>query len=282
MQVVNNIDYESNYSQRMSPLFELGKESLICKFEKDTYEKFDFGHDDIDELIRLATDDSYSDIEVDSDEKDGYRFYYATIHAVYALGMIKAVKSIPYILDRMKREANDSDYLNESIVSYIGYMGSVGLKDFEEYTFQNPEMYDLITVFDGIDKILKYEPESARQIESIMMRYLNNAQTHPAALSFAISTLIDIGADKHIELIRKTFKSKDVDTMFRGDLEDIEIELGLRARRETPKPKNKLNDIIELYNSVSQQHTQPNLSVGRNDPCPCGSGKKYKKCCLNK
>ena len=21
-------------------------------------------------------------------------------------------------------------------------------------------------------------------------------------------------------------------------------------------------------------------SVGRNDPCPCGSGKKYKKCCM--
>ncbi|MBN0386927.1 SEC-C domain-containing protein, partial [Pseudomonas aeruginosa] len=22
--------------------------------------------------------------------------------------------------------------------------------------------------------------------------------------------------------------------------------------------------------------------VGRNDPCPCGSGKKYKQCCLAK
>ena len=22
--------------------------------------------------------------------------------------------------------------------------------------------------------------------------------------------------------------------------------------------------------------------VGRNDPCPCGSGKKFKKCCLGK
>lgn len=22
-------------------------------------------------------------------------------------------------------------------------------------------------------------------------------------------------------------------------------------------------------------------NIGRNDPCPCGSGKKYKKCCLN-
>lgn len=24
------------------------------------------------------------------------------------------------------------------------------------------------------------------------------------------------------------------------------------------------------------------MKIGRNDPCPCGSGKKYKKCCLNK
>lgn len=24
------------------------------------------------------------------------------------------------------------------------------------------------------------------------------------------------------------------------------------------------------------------LTVNRNDPCPCGSGKKYKKCCLPK
>jgi preprotein translocase subunit SecA len=22
--------------------------------------------------------------------------------------------------------------------------------------------------------------------------------------------------------------------------------------------------------------------VGRNDPCPCGSGKKFKKCCMNR
>lgn len=27
------------------------------------------------------------------------------------------------------------------------------------------------------------------------------------------------------------------------------------------------------------RHTEPR--VGRNDPCPCGSGKKYKKCCLH-
>ena len=25
---------------------------------------------------------------------------------------------------------------------------------------------------------------------------------------------------------------------------------------------------------------KPHSAVGRNDPCPCGSGKKYKKCCM--
>ena len=28
--------------------------------------------------------------------------------------------------------------------------------------------------------------------------------------------------------------------------------------------------------------TRPSSKIGRNDPCPCGSGKKYKHCCLNR
>ena len=34
---------------------------------------------------------------------------------------------------------------------------------------------------------------------------------------------------------------------------------------------------------TSKEVTEPVHSgpkIGRNDPCPCGSGKKYKKCCL--
>ena len=32
--------------------------------------------------------------------------------------------------------------------------------------------------------------------------------------------------------------------------------------------------------AMAQPRTNPLRDVGRNDPCPCGSGKKYKKCCL--
>src|SRR5713101_5371057 len=31
-----------------------------------------------------------------------------------------------------------------------------------------------------------------------------------------------------------------------------------------------------------RQSTRPMSAIGRNDPCPCGSGKKYKRCCLGK
>ncbi|MCM1480230.1 MAG: SEC-C metal-binding domain-containing protein [Muribaculaceae bacterium] len=31
--------------------------------------------------------------------------------------------------------------------------------------------------------------------------------------------------------------------------------------------------------TVSNAPRKVGAKVGRNDPCPCGSGKKYKKCC---
>lgn len=31
-----------------------------------------------------------------------------------------------------------------------------------------------------------------------------------------------------------------------------------------------------------EPYVRPEPKIGRNDPCPCGSGKKYKKCCLEK
>ena len=32
----------------------------------------------------------------------------------------------------------------------------------------------------------------------------------------------------------------------------------------------------------SKPYTRSTKKIGRNDPCPCGSGKKYKHCCMNK
>ena len=35
-----------------------------------------------------------------------------------------------------------------------------------------------------------------------------------------------------------------------------------------------------IYEEVFEEPVINTVKVGRNDPCPCGSGKKYKNCCL--
>lgn len=46
------------------------------------------------------------------------------------------------------------------------------------------------------------------------------------------------------------------------------------------------DNIIPLANyqrpADNKEKKQPDKKLGRNDPCPCGSGKKYKRCCWNK
>jgi hypothetical protein len=36
----------------------------------------------------------------------------------------------------------------------------------------------------------------------------------------------------------------------------------------------------DLFGDVMVPYVRPAPKIGRNEPCPCGSGKKYKKCCL--
>lgn len=48
---------------------------------------------------------------------------------------------------------------------------------------------------------------------------------------------------------------------------------------EPNKPEN-ISDVERLLNPIPPVKHTPR--VGRNDPCPCLSGKKYKKCCLDK
>jgi hypothetical protein len=38
---------------------------------------------------------------------------------------------------------------------------------------------------------------------------------------------------------------------------------------------------LENFNWAPQQPIVREIKIGRNDPCHCGSGKKYKKCCLD-
>jgi uncharacterized protein YecA (UPF0149 family) len=37
--------------------------------------------------------------------------------------------------------------------------------------------------------------------------------------------------------------------------------------------------VVDFINESTYYKTIKSTKIGRNDPCPCGSGLKYKKCC---
>ncbi len=63
-------------------------------------------------------------------------------------------------------------------------------------------------------------------------------------------------------------------TLFGDTIEEL-------SRWDSFKPKPSSDEppwgMSEAY---GMPHRDPLRKVGRNDPCPCGSGKKFKKCCL--
>lgn len=53
---------------------------------------------------------------------------------------------------------------------------------------------------------------------------------------------------------------------------------------ESPQNDFREKDLEKLLRRAAAELNKPEkkIKIGRNDPCPCGSGKKYKKCCMNK
>ena len=57
-------------------------------------------------------------------------------------------------------------------------------------------------------------------------------------------------------------------------MDDLEEEFQRRKRRELEQARMAGAGEMQAVQQVVRGD-----KVGRNDPCPCGSGKKYKKCC---
>lgn len=54
------------------------------------------------------------------------------------------------------------------------------------------------------------------------------------------------------------------------------------AQRGIRYPTDWVEDDAEYVCEECQKKEEAAIKVSRNAPCPCGSGKKYKHCCLNK
>lgn len=81
----------------------------------------------------------------------------------------------------------------------------------------------------------RYPEERERCIQGIAA-VLEKYETNNEGLNgFLIGDLIDVKAVEHIDLIKQAFEANAVDKFVNGDVEDVQIEMGLLEKRITPE-----------------------------------------------
>ena len=119
------------------------------------------------------------------------------------------------------------------------------------------------------------DPEDVDGIEQFCNGYVSGVTLHPdwrkdkiAAAAAAMLAVLG-GLVPHEEL-------KDPDGQPWPDLDDF-LD---RQRLELKEHVRQLWKHWAPGRKIAAASVRAKKQVGRNDPCPCGSGKKYKKCCL--
>ena len=86
-------------------------------------------------------------------------------------------------------------------------------------------------------------------------------------------------AEREFELFGDTVA--ELSSWAYSDLEG-DSEQGFEEDEGGWQPGERIEDGRVLWSAGDGPAVNPYKDVGRNDPCPCGSGKKFKKCCLGK
>lgn len=128
---------------------------------------------------------------------------------------------------------------------------------------------------------------------------------------FLVVDLMDLRQRQFLPQIEKLYEMGYVHPTICGSFEDV-AKMMKKGRREPSYHKQELLSLQEIYRDLyedeeyedgyedeydpedlygvlsepyvnredSDPYVREHKKIGRNDPCPCGSGKKFKKCCL--
>lgn len=274
------------YSDRIAPLLSIGKKGVATEESINYIEAFGFTDEDIPELLKLAQDNDiftfdYSDISDD----EGWEFY-GVVHAWYALSQMEAPKAKEIFIHLIENTNNgfSDDWILSGFRDLIKpYRQEIHPYFIETILSEKHDQWVRVEYLDVLrDMVQKGEIEIS-MIDTLIESILKTSQDE-IINTMAISACIKLKLIHHHDLIAQCFTNDLVDIYHLGDLEDVEIALGLKTKREHPRKLTNMQKMFasEFGRNVSVTHVREEPKIGRNDPCPCGSGKKYKKCCQNK
>ncbi|MEE9214519.1 MAG: DUF1186 domain-containing protein [Thermodesulfobacteriota bacterium] len=244
------------------------------------------------------------------------------IHAIFLLTELNATESLDKVLQLLRQgekllEFWLGDFLNEEVWRTIYQLGNNQLEKLKTFVLE-PNIYTFARsgICDAVAQIVYHEPERkpeiVKWIKDVLEYLLNNKDDENLIdsdfIAFIFCDIIQLKAEELLPLVRIFFDNDLVSIGICGDFQDVEKDIINRPERDYYKhelfniydrythilttwagyneeKEEEINNDLNDYGYTDFQQEESIRSepkVGRNNPCPCGSGKKYKKCCWNK
>ncbi|MDR1161417.1 MAG: DUF1186 domain-containing protein [Tannerellaceae bacterium] len=264
---------------------------------------------DLEKVLDNAVD-SYAYLSKKDEEVEGHCFF--ALHAFFLLAELQAEESLPKVLSILVYDDDFldfwfSDYMAQYMWIYFFRIGFSRIGEMKPFLF-NPSVnaYAKGCIIDAmVQTALHYPKKKQEMIElytGIIDYYLSLPEDSIDTdfITILVEGAIDGTFKSLLPQIKELYDREYVDSCFsvtykdalrymKGDVNEREVDDIYTIYQNELNMSGENFDLDDYaddddYYDYDDTPIQPatSIKVGRNDPCPCGSGKKYKKCCLGK
>jgi TPR repeat protein len=171
----------------------------------------------------------------------------------------------------------------EAQAEYASILFDSGQFDSALSMFEYAEKFGVDAAYRGLAGFYEDNRTGKRDIQKALNYLRMGAKLNGPECLCALGRLYHLG-----QLVEKS-ESKAVEYMLKAiqigsfSAEEYYFNDILKVRKkQRERFENKASDQFNNIKALFSMGHEPPKNIGRNDPCYCGSGKKHKKCCLNK
>lgn len=243
-------------------------------------------------LTEMALDETYYRyFEGNENDTRGY----TRVHAVRALEEL-GEDAAPAIEPLLPLLGEEDDWVREEMPLLYTSIGPKSIPALSALlTDPDADSWAQTGAGDSLAEMTETHPAVRNEVVALLEQALVAARDETQA-AFLVCNLLDVGAKESLLLIEQAFRENRVDDSI-VEMVDVQDHFGLPVTYERrkweshlsrPDASEMLAPDAEAYEDGEERETEDaeeaqtpyvaSVKVGRNDPCPCGSGKKYKKC----
>ena len=211
----------------LTPLFQLGE--IHPDDQWQDYPSYGITATHAPALLGLIGDTSLHNANVESDD------IWVPQHAWRALGQVGDATSVKPLLLLLDDTLLSDVWAAQELPQVMGMIGKSAVDEFADYlnNSAHSECARIICA-EGLKCVVEQFPECRGLAINGLTSYLATPDnTAPDLNGIVVCCLLDLDAKESIEEIRAVYDMGNIDISFAGDIEDVEIDLGLRLERET-------------------------------------------------